>query len=987
MRILSLFRFFIGSLLGSSIVFSNALAQSDSQRVLLHHHTFQDFSKGKFSDAGCNIYVSKHGNIQYKNIFDLDFDGFPEVILNNDHNHYDTPDIIFYRSWGLSTTESLFQPAASDAPYYQSFAWTAERMSSIFRLPSSGGGRALVADVNGDGYDDLLVTNFIHGWTLSCFPVLIYWGGADGFNMLRRSLLPADRATAVAVADVTGDGLPDIIAANPGREVEWLSALDKPHNKLGELAGRREQTSYLFRQTEAGFHADSCMTIRTQFAIDVKVIDLTGNGKQALVFLELGRPGALRIIPITEGKLDRPQVLPIINPRTVLQGKPFNRRLCIADLDNDGLPDIFVPSEGNQSEIFWNRGGGFSTKNRSVMQVNNVADAAAADLNEDGFIDLVTACFFSSQNGDEKQFATDSYIWWGHLEGFKDSRRTSLRTTGPSAVCLEDVDGDGRADILFAQHQNGRTFDVPSYIYLNSPVGFSSNNQFDLQGYGAVDVVVADADGNGCKEIGLINSISGTVTDRPPLYIYRGNPSRTYNTNELVKIPPSSPETNIAFADMEDNGDTDLIYLVDQGHELAIMPRVMYDSRDKEEIKFRLPFRGNTVNVADFNRDGILDVLVTPLAGPQAALFFGKGDRRYREKFFEFNFPAYSCSIGDLNNDGILDAVTSGHRMITVLFGKLHGSTFGFEPPRLLPSDYFTTRISIADMNDDGWNDLFCQNFHNDVTNKTDVDSWILFNRNGVFSLNDRQNTKTYGAQGGTVARLTETGEVNLLVSNYHGNFSRRVATFLLSIDAFGVPEDKPVFRFPSQSSSANYVMDFDGDGFQDVLVQNHSGTGVFTGGLMPMGGTHGVGSELFWGAEDGFDIRRKSWIPSFGPHGRIVAEAGSIGRREPFEMYTSDIQQNTTRDSSFILNITGRFNAKQYCIPEIVMEPGDGMSNDAHLHPVGSVDGIPASSWKVTIPPGMKFRYRLKLWGGYNGGGTKVSSIKLVSDNVDGSR
>lgn len=53
-------------------------------KVLFHHHTYNDFINGKLSDAGGILYVSKNGNLQFINLFDLNADGFPKVVTNND---------------------------------------------------------------------------------------------------------------------------------------------------------------------------------------------------------------------------------------------------------------------------------------------------------------------------------------------------------------------------------------------------------------------------------------------------------------------------------------------------------------------------------------------------------------------------------------------------------------------------------------------------------------------------------------------------------------------------------------------------------------------------------------------------------------------------------------------------------------------------------------------------------------------------------------
>src|SRR5688500_980196 len=92
-------------LLGSGLLFSfqqpsgysgGAENSADTPKVLFDHKDYKDFSKGTLSDFGASLYVSQKGNIQFINLFDLNADGFPEVVINNDHNHYETPDLLIY---------------------------------------------------------------------------------------------------------------------------------------------------------------------------------------------------------------------------------------------------------------------------------------------------------------------------------------------------------------------------------------------------------------------------------------------------------------------------------------------------------------------------------------------------------------------------------------------------------------------------------------------------------------------------------------------------------------------------------------------------------------------------------------------------------------------------------------------------------------------------------------------------------------------------
>lgn len=969
-------------------------------QILFNHHSYQDFIKGKVSDSGGNLYISKNGKIQFVNLFDFNADGFPEVVVNNDHNGYDTPDALVYHNTS-SGLRSLTFPFAQDAAAFQNFDYTMESLKNITRLPAAGGGKAVVADINQDGYKDLVFANIIHGSTLLEMPSYIYWGGADGFNPLRRSILPGDRAIGVAVGDVTGDGLPDIVVANVGREHMYGETPDYSYATLGKRAGEREKTSYLHKQFEPGFAPDAKVAVQTQFAIDVKIADFKNDGQKSLVFLELGQPGGLRIIPIENGKTGKPQILPVLNIRfSPSWGKRLAPELLVKDLNNDGFADIFVPSTGNRSEIFWSNKGTFSATNKTVLDTENAFAADAADLNKDGFTDLVIANFYSFDGKENKyskdnySFETNSYIWWGSKTGFSNAQKMALPTSGAVNVKLADVNHTGFIDVLFAQHRNNQTVDVNSCIYHNHNGNFYKEDRTDLQSFGAADILAEDLSGTGRKDIILINGLSGTarhagLNDGPgnegvtttglPMYIYKGNAAGKYGTENLIRVPEASQETNIAFADMEDKGHADLVYMRTNGYRVAIRYNIYNYPQEKEITEIEVPFRGNTVNVADFNKDGLLDILVTPISGGKAALLFGLGNRQYKTELFDFDYMAYSSVIGDINNDGLLDAVTCGYSQICILLGSNSGGNFHLQKPIVLKTPDFITRVCLADFNNNGWLDILSHNFQNFDTKVYDIESCVLINNKGTFSFKNKRSFHTFGANGGSVAQLYGDGKLEFINTNYHADESRRIATFILGVDKDGFPTDEDKKRLPSYSGGADLVMDFNGDGYQDILIYNHTGAMFYEGGLNPTGGIHGIGSVIYWGNKEGtFSLDRTSSVQSFGPHDRIAADAGSLGRRNGYEVYTSPVLVNTTSAENLKLTITGRFNARQFVSAQIILE--DKVTN----HQQGIVAAALQSQTETTaifnikILRNQNFRYELKLNGSNTGAGPVVSGVKM---------
>src|SRR5258705_13602535 len=103
--------------------------------------------------------------------------------------------------------------------------------------------------------------------------------------------------------------------------------------------------------------------------------------------------------------------------------------------------------------------GGISA-NR-IVNIPSLAGGGStlADLNGDGWLDIVIA-----NSSDGKTPLVSSYIYWGSKTGFSTSRRTDLPTMGANGVAAADMNGDGFVDLVFANSTDDVTHDVPSYI-------------------------------------------------------------------------------------------------------------------------------------------------------------------------------------------------------------------------------------------------------------------------------------------------------------------------------------------------------------------------------------------------------------------------------------------------------------------------------------------------------------------------------------------
>src|SRR5439155_241008 len=151
-----------------------------------------------------------------------------------------------------------------------------------------------------------------------------------------------------------------------------------------------------------------------------------------------------------------------------------------------------------------------------------------------------------------------------------------------------------------------------------------------------------------------------------------------------------------------------------------------------------LPISATCVAIADFNRDGQKDLLLT--VGTHLQTCFGDGSGKFRtipdrdlavmlgdgrggfasakESVFPCGPSPYPPAAADVNGDGDLDILVPnskpGVRTMTVLLGNGHGqfTTAPSSPIRTGDDDvYFVT---VGDLNGDGRPDAFLSNNHND---------------------------------------------------------------------------------------------------------------------------------------------------------------------------------------------------------------------------------------------------------------------------------
>ena len=863
-------------------------AQSSSS-VSIRQTGFDGLRKGSFGDAGANLYVSVKGRIQTIHRWDLNNDGELDLFFTQDHNHDYAPDMMIY--WGSADGyESLLPELPQLRTSYSLYKHAMQASQRITWLPALGGGRCQIADLNGDGYLDIIFGNSMHNYRQD-MPAYVYWGSAQGFKTSNQTVLPAYIVTGVAVGDLNGDGLPDIVLASTGFEKGF-------DLRFGQMTHNLE--SYIYWGDINGFDVSRRASIPTVCAADVAIGDFNGDHHPDLAFVNNDVKERSIYVYWGDGtgnfkELAR-QVLPVAETRPTATSRDIEMKTLLAsDLNGDGFCDLAVA--GNFNAIIFNGSArGLKVERGANLPATNCLGLAAADLNNDGHIDLVLA-----NAGADFKDPPASTIYWGSTQGYSAERRTDLPTLGAWTVKAADLNHDGFADLLFGNQSRNK--DVPSQIFFGGPNGFAGYRRKDLQGFGVIGAGVADLNQDGNPDIVLINHLNGFAPI--PAAIYWGNKEHYYSSGDVTLLSPGGAYM-YSIADLDDDNFPDILMMMRDGRLFVwwgSQSGYCIDNRTEVLIKSPSAPKGGNVgafNVADLDRDGHLDIVcmlkgdvkISPgaLSGVEhqmarAVIIYGN-EKRFNEARTSSEFQlsgwtgAQSIVIADLNKDGQLDLIFP---MSDIDHSEIWwGGASGYDPGNVTILEANSSpHAVVADLDRDGWLDVVFTSGSGNIKNGQAVvggdgilgkthnsETYIYWGSPEGFK--SRTAVESFTALEATVADFNRDGHLDIALTNYKSDTTREIPAIIYWGDGTrGYSNQRRTF-LDASSSSAIVTLDLNRDGWPDLVVSNHQ-----------KNFSHLSGTNIYWGSEKGFSLSNRTTIPTVGVHLNAMVDAGNIYDRK----------------------------------------------------------------------------------------------------------
>ncbi len=847
---------------------------------------FEGFRKGTFGNGGQNIYVSKKGVLQRIFQYDLDKNGYIDLVFANCQNHHES------------------------TPAYVYNTKTGERDE----LPAQGSYCGMVLDIDGDGYQDIVVAGY-YDMAAPFASTDIYFGTKDGYSENNRIRIPTPWTFDCCHGDFKGNGKQILSFAEPAYKrvrlfektkldcYEWegytdfelptepwqITATDLDGDGFDDLVVRDAKTTetVVYWGSSEGLSAENKTVLparpESEIAnpeVEIKITSDAENVFGVGALLQAVKWNGKSCFTMSTGKkvyfftANKYRQLEVVLEFDV----KFALSVAVGDIDGDGYDDIAVgclapdPNDETkqQSFILWNGADGFDKKSRTVVDTfmccdvdilegkvlfaqGNVRNSYTHNSklftypdfeNPQLFVGEDTRRGYLIKNPDEEvkvvlidHFARsaigfeESYIYWGTKDGYSPENMTEVPCHCGVDALIADFNDDGWAELLIANNsENSMHLDVGHQVHFFGPNGFEPEKSYNIITDGGWGVCAGDFDHDGYLEI----ATPGNVWKEMRIYSAKDN----FSTYKTVELP--------------------------------------------EGCSVRWPA------AVDINMDGWLD-LILPCGGKNAIILWGGPEGYSMERSMELaTYHPIGVSAADLSKNGYPDLIIGGHTATgrikpdephhSFVYIYWNGPEGLSESRKCVLRGDAADHMAVADFNGDGWLDLFAGSYHGGKDR--DVNSFLYWNREGKFRELDRDLLYTHSASGCMAA-------------------------------------------------------DFNEDGYIDLVVANHK-----------VDGDHKGYSSVWWNGEKGFNSERCTHLPTNGPHGMITTEIGNILDRSYSEYYYSEsyiVDEDCVVSEAVFegevpektaVNITVRVNGGEWVKPEgVELKKGDTLEYRVELY------------------------------------------------------
>lgn len=818
---------------------------------------FDDFVQGTFDDGGHNFFAAHDGRLRTINRFDLNSDGHLDVIFNCTHNTYQ------------------MLPATSGS-------MGRDRTLTSDDIAVEGSQNVAQADLNRDGFTDLVFCPNPIGVHHDRRFVSIAWGGPDGWTPQRiNSPLPMNGAASVAIVDLNGDHWLDIAVLGGSR---WMPA--QPDGRIIRV----------YWGSSTGYSVVDHNDLGEQSAQAIAAGDFDHDGNRDLAVLRSDK----RIVFYWAETIQSGHW----TPSRTESALPFADASCIsaADMNQDGYTDLAIGRSTAAIGLL------YADADRTWKELVQVPAYPAthvhiADLDGDKHMDLALTQFDQARAAGGEQAGAGNKsrdivrLLWGDQQGYSHDKVTNLEIPLAVATAAEDMDGDGIADLVVGIHQGAKTFNSESFVWFGQGERKFKKSESGFRTSGTLHVTAVPAEKSLPARAVFCNSIGGALDEEVPLHVYWGSKTG-FDPDRIWKLPFHSGYEASA-SDLNSDGFTDLIVL-NSGHagehshaDPTLGANILWGGPDGLERSSNRSvlhehFLG-TSSVADLNKDGWLDLVLEPF-GPEHAgekeklfIYYGGADgftstKAGRRVALEMDGYAQEHLLADFNRDQWMDIAVSSRALdcVRILWGGKDGYDTQREQ-RLKISG--ALGVDAADFNADGWIDLVSGSYSDPVSGYRDMGLVIFWGGSDGYRHSEAQWLPGFSPLGRTVADFDGDGNLDLVSPQHSGELTREDLACHIYWGSDSGFATRGRTTFFCDSVNDTMAGDFNGDGKIDLAVNAHT-----------RHGDHRTQSRIFYNDGRRFENPTIQKLPTNGPHLMWAEDVGHIYHRRYRQAFESRV-------------------------------------------------------------------------------------------------
>lgn len=401
---------------------------------------------------------------------------------------------------------------------------------------------ALVGDFNGDGLADILVSDDLFSMAyLQGYGDGTFRGALDYYSPTANGSYTYSEG--IATGDFNGDGIPDFAVGQEADATLGITVFLSGANGSLQSGVNYGTGGTMYFVSVSDFNKDGNLDIAATDVNTGLVQIFTGNGDGTfatggsyvtdtaeggsplgIVSGDFNHDGNPDLAVVNEGTLTL-GVLPgdgtgVFGAPTTYALSQTGSDVAVADLNGDGFVDLLVSLNSGSVAVFMannDSSGTFKAESDIAFNVSSLQGVAVGDLNGDGFADLAVTENDYPFSGIGIALGNGDGTFQSPIVYPNTLQNASFDFPNTAFIKMADINGDGKLDIVYTNAEYGTVgviLGVGDGTFLPPVESAAGGYAWDLaladvNGDGAIDVVTADDDFGG---VTVLLNASGSAT-------------------------------------------------------------------------------------------------------------------------------------------------------------------------------------------------------------------------------------------------------------------------------------------------------------------------------------------------------------------------------------------------------------------------------------------------------------------------------------------